>query len=129
MAKPIVRLLLAGLLVSGGGLIGSQSAAWADAPWWCHPGAYPAMFDGNLIEGDYWVTCISPTHAKKLFGRIKEDRPFMPDAVHATDYFWFRDDMGKRMSARTCQDGDAIYIESQIEDGKPAQSARQEMHC
>jgi hypothetical protein len=129
MTKPIIKLLLAGVLVTGSVVAGSQTAAWADAPWWCDAGTYPAMFDGSLIEGDYWVTCTAPTRARKLYGRIKEDRPFMPDAVHATDFFWFRDDMGKRVSKRTCQDDDAIYIESQIDGGKPAQSARREMHC
>lgn len=129
MGKAVVRLLLTATLAATGTVVGIQTAAWADAPWWCRASADRPLFDGSTIIGRYWVTCISPAEPRKLYGRIKEDRIYMPDVVHKTGHIWFRDDMDAWLSKNTCQDSDHIYIEGQMEDGPAGQSRRREMHC
>jgi hypothetical protein len=129
MARPALRLVLSGALIAGSAVVGIQTAAWASAPWWCYSHASAPTFDGSMIDGNYWVTCLAPIQPRKLFGRIKEDRPLQPDVVHKTEYIWFRDDMGDHISKRTCQDDDSIYIESQVRGGDPTQSGRRTMHC
>jgi hypothetical protein len=132
--KVPVRLVFAALLVVSGAVVGAQAPAWSARHTWCKPVAERPYFVGDTIKGKYGVDCLVHVNATKVVGRIKEDRPKSPDIRYKTQSYYFTYDSTDFISYRTCQDGDAIYIESEIpdspgEDGETRQSARREMHC
>jgi hypothetical protein len=133
--KGTARLVLAALLVVGGGVAGAQAPAWGARHAGCDPVATGPTFTGNTIHGVYGVECLTRMPAWKVIGRIKEDRPAFPDAVHKTKSFHFVDDMTHSITKTTCQDDDAIYIESEIpglegvESDEVYQTSTRLMHC
>ncbi|MDG4795427.1 hypothetical protein [Micromonospora sp. WMMD1082] len=87
------------------------------------------VFSGSNISGSYSVSCTQTVPSATLYGRIKEDRNNLPDVVHDTESITFTHSNSSTVSTSTCQNGDMIYIEAQINNETPAQSSGREMHC
>jgi hypothetical protein len=95
----------------------------------CERFAKTPDFSGTFIYGTYWVTCTATVSQASLYGRIKEDRVNQPDVVHMQGRVLFTNTNSFSMIKYTCQNGDDIYNEAQINSEKPYQSSRAEMHC
>jgi hypothetical protein len=75
------------------------------------------------------VICDRKVGSNTLYGRLKEDRPTLPDTVHDTESFTFTNTDEDSVITSTCQDGDDLYTEAQINKESPLQSSRREMSC
>lgn len=125
--RGLLKAFLIGALATGGSVIAIQGTAGAYPN--CERTASAPSFNGDNISGPYSVTCSRSVPQATLTGRIKEDRNNLPDVVHDTESLEFTDDRSSTVDTKTCQDGDAIYTEAQINSESPAQSSRRTMHC
>lgn len=105
----------------------------ASAKAYCERFAHSPDFTGSggtaSIAGLYNVVCSRTVSSATLYGRIKEDRSGFPDVVHDTESFSFTSSKDDYVQKTTCQNGDAIYIEAQINSESPAQSSRRTQSC
>jgi hypothetical protein len=121
------RLFLAAVLSTGGALVATSGPVHAHP--YCVPWASNPTWEGSTIYGQYVVDCSRTVARATLHGRIKEDRNSLPDVVHDHESITFTRDSGGEVRTTTCQDGDAIYMESQINNEGPYQSDRKTMAC
>jgi hypothetical protein len=94
-----------------------------------NPFASTPKFSGSEIWGEYSVNCSRTVAQATLHGRIKEDRNNLPDVVHDHESVNFTKDARDQVNTTTCQDGDRIYVEAQINNESPSQSAGIIMNC
>jgi hypothetical protein len=125
--RAVTRLAAVVALATGGSVVAVEGTAWALAT--CERFVFPPTFSGSTISGSYQVSCTETVRSSTLYGRIKEDRTGFPDVVHDTESISFTRSGRDDVVTSTCQNGDDIYTEGQINGEVPAQSSRREMRC
>lgn len=126
MRKTISSTLAVGALVTGSLLATAMPAA---AKAYCERYTQSPAFTGSTIDAYYYVDCSRTVTAATLYGRLKEDRSGVPDVVLDTESVRFTGDAGDHVTTVSCQDGDLIYSEAQINSESPTASSRREMNC
>lgn len=126
MRKSISSLMTIGVLAAGSLL---ATAAPAAAKAYCERSSQPPTFYGSTMDAYYSVTCSRNVSQSKLTGRLKEDKNSAPDIVHVTTWIYFTGTKGAHATRNSCQNGDLIYSEAQIDSEPPSNSSRREMNC
>lgn len=117
-----------GLALAGGSFVVTEVPAAAKA--YCERYTQaPAFYSGATIDAYYYVTCSQSVSQATLYGRLKEDRSSAPDVVLDTESITFRNKgtTGDHVTTSSCQNGDLISSEAQINSETPTTSSRRQM--
>lgn len=125
-----IQAIAVGFAIAGGSFAATEAPATAKA--YCERYTQPpAFYAGATIDAYYYVTCSQSVSQATLYGRLKEDRSSTPDVVLDTESVTFKNKgtTGDHVTTSSCQNGDLIYSEAQINSETPTTSSRREMSC